>query len=127
MTYLLDTHLLLWAAYAPDKLSAPARALIEDPANDLYFSVTSLWEVAIKAALGRADFTVDAGMLRAGLIQNGYIEQVIEGRHVLTLTSLPRHHADPFDRMLVAQALADGRPLVTADRALAAYPGVLPV
>jgi len=120
---LLDTHVLLWAAFASRRLPAAARTLIEDPANRPWFSVASLWEVAIKRGLGRADFTVDATVLRAGLLSNGHAELAIEGRHVVALEGLPRLHADPFDRILVAQALSDGLTLLTADAAVAAYPG----
>jgi len=120
---LLDTHLLLWAAAQPDLLSREALALIEDQSNALVFSVASLWEVAIKRALDRADFRTDAGVLRAGLLANGYAELPVEGRHVLSLTTLPPLHADPFDRILIAQAMAEGLILLTADRRVADYGG----
>ena len=70
MKLLLDTHILLWAAYTPDRLSAKAQAMIADPAHSLYFSVASLWEVAIKVSLGRDDFRVDVAELRLGLVAN---------------------------------------------------------
>jgi len=120
---LLDTHLLLWAAARPDLLSPQALALIEDPANRLTFSVASLWEVAIKRALDRADFRTDASVLRAGLLANGYAELPVEGRHILSLTTLPPLHADPFDRIPVAQAMAEGLILLTADRRVGDYGG----
>jgi PIN domain nuclease of toxin-antitoxin system len=120
---LLDTHCLLWVAARPDLLSAPALALIENPANQLWFSVASLWEVAIKRALDRPDFRTDPGTLRAGLLSAGYAELTIEGRHVLILSALPPLHRDPFDRLLLAQATAEGMRLLTADRRLAAYGG----
>lgn len=74
MKLLLDTHVLLWAAGSPDKLSQAARTLLEDPQNELLFSAASLWEIAIKCGLGRADFQVDARVLRRGLLDNGYQE-----------------------------------------------------
>ena len=95
MNLLLDTHILLWAAYEPARLSANARAMLTDPNNTLYFSVASLWEVAIKSALGRPDFTVDAAELRLGLVANDYDELPIESAHVLRLPTLPPLHADP--------------------------------
>ncbi|MFT8690964.1 type II toxin-antitoxin system VapC family toxin, partial [Acetobacter orientalis] len=104
MRLLLDTHLLLWAAGEPDKLSARARTLMEDPGNDLVFSAASLWEITIKTGLGRADFQVDPHLLRRGLIENGYEELPITSQHALAVRHLPDVHRDPFDRILVAQA-----------------------
>lgn len=123
MNLLLDTHLLLWLAARDDMMSAKADALIKDLGNTLWFSVASLWEVTIKKSLNRPDFQTDASVLRAGLLANDYQEMPIEGRHCLTLGSLPGHHSDPFDRMLLAQAIAEGMQLVTADRKLAQYEG----
>ena len=123
MNLLLDTHILLWAAYEPARLSADARAMLTDPNNTLHFSVASLWEVAIKSALGRPDFTVDAAELRLGLVANDYDELPIESAHVLRLPTLPPLHADPFDRILLAQAMAEGQVLLTADAKVLAYGG----
>ena len=123
MNLLLDTHLLLWAASGDEPMPAAAGRAINDPDNVLWFSVASLWEVAIKRALNRPDFRTEASVLRAGLLANGYAELPVEGRHVLSLAMLPALHGDPFDRMLLAQAIADGHVLVTADRRLAAYGG----
>ena len=123
MNLLLDTHILLWAAYEPARLSADARAMLTDPNNPLHFSVASLWEVAIKSALGRPDFTVDAAELRLGLVANDYDELPIESAHVLRLPTLPPLHADPFDRILLAQAMAEGHVLLTADAKVLAYGG----
>jgi PIN domain nuclease of toxin-antitoxin system len=120
---LLDTHLLLWAAGTPDRLPAVARDLIEDPGNILIFSVASLWEIAIKRGLGRDDFRVDPRLLRRGLIDNGYAELAITSEHVVAVESLPPLHRDLFDRLLIAQATAEGVTLLTSDKALAAYPG----
>lgn len=123
MNLLLDTHILLWAAFDQRKIGSAARQLIADPANSLWFSVASLWEVAIKRSLDRPSFRVEAGVLRAGLLSSGYSELAVEGRHVLGLSVLPRCHGDPFDRILIAQAAAEGMCLLTADRALEAYGG----
>jgi len=120
---LLDTHVLLWAAYAPERLSNKAQQLLSDPARNLYFSVASLWEVAIKSALGRADFQVDVAELRTGLVANGYNEVAIESGHVLRVPTLPPIHADPFDRILVAQAMTEGFVLLSNDAKLKAYGG----
>lgn len=121
MKLLLDTHLLLWAAGRPDLLSAEALALIGDTGSELAFSAVSLWEVAIKNALGRADFSVNLRALRRGLLENGYREVPVLGEHALALETLPPHHRDPFDRMLVAQARIEGITLLTSDATLARY------
>jgi PIN domain nuclease of toxin-antitoxin system len=123
MKLLLDTHLLLWAAGEPGRLSAEVRALIDSPENELFFSVASLWEIAIKQGLGRDDFQVDARLLRRGLLDNGYRELPIGSEHAVTVSSLPPIHKDPFDRMLVAQAMVEGVSLLTADVFVAQYPG----
>jgi len=120
---LLDTHVLLWAAGAPDKLSAATRARLEDPGAALAFSVASLWEIVIKRALGRDDFRVEPPRLRRGLVEAGYREIVIEGAHALAVGRLPPLHKDPFDRMLIAQAASEGAVLLTVDPLLAQYPG----
>lgn len=124
MRLLIDTHLLLWAAGQPARLSPQARALIGDPDNELLFSPASLWEVAIKAGLGRADFRVDASRLRRGLLHNGYHELAITGEHAVAVAGLSAIHKDPFDRMLVAQSVVEDITLLTADPLVAQYPGV---
>lgn len=123
MKLLLDTHLLLWAADQHGRLSVDAVGLISDPANELFFSAASLWEIAIKQGLGREDFKVDARLLRRGLLDNGYNELPIVSEHAVAIDSLPFIHKDPFDRMLVAQAMIEGITLLTADSILAQYPG----
>ena len=123
MKLLLDTHLLLWAAGQPDRLSRQARNLISNPRNELLFSVASLWEVSIKNGLGRTDFRADPRLLRRGLLDNGYGELPILSDHVVALDSLPELHKDPFDRILLAQALVEGVMLLTADSLLSQYPG----
>ena len=123
MKLLLDTHVLLWAAGAPEQLSAPARALLADAANDLLFSAASVWEITIKRSLGRADFRVDPRLLRRGLLDNGYAELPVTSAHALAVEHLPGLHRDPFDRLLIAQAQAEGLLLVTADDQVAQYPG----
>jgi PIN domain nuclease of toxin-antitoxin system len=123
MKFLLDTHLLLWAAGEPRRLSKQARALIDNPDNDLLFSAASLWEVAIKRGLGREDFKVDARLLRRGLLDNGYGELPIISDHLVAIDSLPPIHKDPFDRILVAQATVEGVTLLTIDTVVSQYPG----
>jgi PIN domain nuclease of toxin-antitoxin system len=121
MKLLLDTHLLLWAAGTPDRLPASARKLLDDPQSEPIFSSASLWEVAIKHGLGRADFRVDARLLRRGLLDNGYGELPITSEHAAALDSLPRIHKDPFDRILIAQSMVEGITLLTADPLVAQY------
>lgn len=123
MKLLLDTHLLLWAAGEPRRLSKRARTLIDNPDNELLFSAASLWEVAIKRGLGREDLKVDARLLRRGLLDNGYSELPIISDHVVATESLPPIHKDPFDRVLVAQATVEGVTLLTIDSLVAQYPG----
>jgi PIN domain nuclease of toxin-antitoxin system len=122
---LLDTHVLLWAAAEPRKLSKAARRLINDAANTLTFSAASLWEIAIKQSMGRDDFRVDARLLRRGLLDNGYDELAVTSAHAVALDALPPLHKDPFDRMLIAQARVEGITLVTADAHVAQYPGAV--
>lgn len=122
MKLLLDTHLLLWAAGEPDRLSKPARDLIDAEGSELIFSTASLWEIVIKRGLGREDFKVDARLLRRGLLDNGYGELPIASEHVVAIDTLPPLHKDPFDRVLIAQALVEGIVLLTTDEAVACYP-----
>jgi PIN domain nuclease of toxin-antitoxin system len=123
MKFLLDTHLLLWAANEPQRLSAKALALMSDLENELIFSAASLWEITIKNGLGRADFVVDARLLRRGLLDNQYGELAITSAHAIFVDSLPHLHKDPFDRILVAQATVEGITLLTSDTLVSQYPG----
>jgi|SRR5579884_173488 len=122
MRFLLDTHLLLWAAGEEERLSPEVRRLLDDPDNEPSFSVVSLWEIAIKQRLGRADFRADARVLRRGLEDNGYIELPITGAHAVAVGDLPPLHKDPFDRMLIAQSIVEGITLLTADPLVTQYP-----
>jgi PIN domain nuclease of toxin-antitoxin system len=123
MKLLLDTHLLLWAAEGPRRLSKSARNLIGNADNELFFSAASLWEIAIKRGLGRTDFQVDTRLLRRGLLDNGYIELPITSEHIIAVETLPAIHKDPFDRILIAQATVEGITLLTVDPLVAKYPG----
>ncbi|VFM96769.1 MAG: PIN domain nuclease, a component of toxin-antitoxin system (PIN domain) [Candidatus Kentron sp. G] len=121
MKLFLDTHLLLWAAGAPGNLSRQALDLIENEENTLLFSPASIWEVVIKSSLGRADFQVDATLLRTGLIDNGYIELPITSAHTLMVGSLTGIHRDPFDRIMIAQTISEGILMLTSDSLLGQY------
>ena len=121
MKLLLDTHLLLWAAGNPERLSPSARTLLNAPENSLFFSAASLWEIVIKLGLDRPDFQVDPQRLRKMLVVHGYTELPITADHTLKVQSLPPLHRDPFDRLLLAQARAEGMVLLTADAAVTQY------
>ena len=123
MKLLLDTQLLLWAAGQPERLSKEARNLLNDPRNELSFSAASLWEIAIKNSLGREDFRVEPRLLRRGLLDNGYVELPVTSQHAVSIDGLPPLHKDPFDRLLLSQALTEGITLLTTDSTLAQYPG----
>ena len=121
MKLLLDTHVLLWAAGEPDRLSDATRSLLLDQGNSLHFSSASIWEVVIKRGLGRDDFRVDPARLRRLLVVNGYGEIPITSDHALAVAHLPPLHRDPFDRVLIAQAREEGMRLVTGDEQVIQY------
>lgn len=123
MKLLLDTQILLWAAGQPERLSTAARKQLNNPRNELLFSAASLWEIAIKSTLGRKDFRVEPRLLRRGLLDNGYTELPVTSQHAVGIDALPPLHKDPFDRLLLAQALTEGITLLTGDAQLARYPG----
>jgi PIN domain nuclease of toxin-antitoxin system len=118
---LLDTHILIWAAAGT--LPKEAVPYIVNPENVLCFSPASIWEIVIKKGLDRLDFQLDPLALYRGCLDNGYEELVITGRHVLAVGELPQIHKDPFDRLLLAQARAEGISLLTSDESLSRYPG----
>jgi PIN domain nuclease of toxin-antitoxin system len=119
---LLDTHILLWVAGAPEQLSNKAKSLIQNTENQLYFSAASLWEISIKNQLGRADFKVDLAVLRRNLQGNGFEEIAITSAHTIGVNALPNINKDPFDRMLIAQTAVEGITLLTSDNVVAEYP-----
>lgn len=121
MNLLLDTHLLLWAASEPQRLSSKARDLMLDPANQLIFSSASLWEISIKNGLERHDFNVDPRRLWRMLLVNGYRELSVTSEHTIAVNDLPLLHKDSFDRILIAQARVEGLTLLTADKTVAKY------
>jgi PIN domain nuclease of toxin-antitoxin system len=121
MNILLDTQLLLWAVGQSGRLSAAAIRYLGDPNNTLLFSAASLWEIAIKYALGREDFRIEPRLLRRGLLEHGYIELSVTSQHAVSIAGLSSLYKDPFDRLLVAQAMSEGIILLTADERLAQY------
>jgi PIN domain nuclease of toxin-antitoxin system len=118
---LLDTHLLLWAVASSKRLSREARALLEDQGNDVHFSAASMWEIAIKSGLGRSEFRIDVAAVAAALPAMGLAELPVKAAHAVAVTQLPAIHRDPFDRLLLAQSIAEPLVLVTNDAALARY------
>jgi len=118
---LLDTHILLWSAGQPEKLSAEATSLLLDSSNSLYFSAASIWEIVIKRGLGRDDFKVNPVRLIKQLVINGYEEVSVSSDHTLAVDTLPVLHKDPFDRILIAQARTEGMLLMTADEQVSRY------
>jgi PIN domain nuclease of toxin-antitoxin system len=121
MRLLLDTHLLLWALAEPERLDATTRAALEDPGNEVMFSAASLWEIAIKASLGRPDFSFDPAQILQAALETGFVELPVRSTAAIRVAGLPPHHRDPFDRLLIAQAMSEPVRLYTADPLLPPY------
>ena len=121
MRLLLDTHLLLWAAANSKRLPGEARALLEDSGNDAYYSAASIWEIAIKSSLRRSDFRIDIDALLAVLPKMGLTELPVGAAHAASVAKLPPIHRDPFDRLLIAQSIAEPLTLLTNDALLTRY------
>jgi PIN domain nuclease of toxin-antitoxin system len=120
---LCDTHILVWAAGDDHRLSAEARRLITSSENEMHYSVASLWEITIKHGLKRQNFDFSARAMRSAMLANGYHELAISCEHALAIDMLPHLHKDPFDRLLVAQAMLEDLTLLTADETVSKYPG----
>ncbi|HEY7579070.1 MAG TPA: type II toxin-antitoxin system VapC family toxin [Acetobacteraceae bacterium] len=118
---LLDTHLLIWALDEYDRLPTEMRNLIQDPSNEIAFSAVSIWEIAIKARLGRTDFAVRPEEVASSAVATGFVELPLNWRAAAAVADLPMHHRDPFDRAIVAQAISEPVHLYTADRKLIPY------
>lgn len=121
MRLLLDTQIMLWALTGSTRLGKAARELIADPANDIYVGTASIWEIAIKHALGRGDMPVSGARAAALCVAAGYRELPLTWRHSVAVEGLPPLHADPFDRILIAQAIAEPMRLLSRDATVAAY------
>jgi len=121
MRVLLDTHVLIWALMAPRRLPADAREVIETSASEVLFSAVGILEIAIKASLGRRDFDFPPTEIADEAVRTGFVELPVRASTAARVAALPWHHRDPFDRLLVAQALDEPAQLLTADRALAPY------
>lgn len=121
MRVLLDTHILLWALADQGKLPRAARALLEDPETDILFSAASIWEIAIKARVGRLALQVKPAEIAKAAADSGMVELPVRSSAGAMVAELPDHHRDPFDRILIAQAIAEPAKLCTADKVLSAY------
>jgi PIN domain nuclease of toxin-antitoxin system len=118
--WLLDTHVLIWALVSPERLDAATRGIVADSPNVL-FSAASVWEIAIKAARRRIDFSFDPALIAREARRVGFDELPVRASAASRVVSLPNRHADPFDRLLIAQAIDEGAVLLTADQQLPAY------
>ena len=121
MRVLLDTHVLLWALAEPTIMDAQTRAAIEAGDNEVLFSAASIWEISIKAGLGRLDFAFEAADIARAALDTGFTELAVRANAAALVGRLPSLHRDPFDRLLVAQAIVEPATLYTADPQLVPY------
>ena len=121
MKFLVDTHLLIWAATDPDKLSATAKSYIAEESNQLFFSSTSIWETSIKAGLGKSNFTLHPSLFCKSLLKNHYIEIKVSSLYTLGVYGLPQIHRDPFDLLMIATVRWENMTLLTNDSRLSSY------
>lgn len=121
MNYLLDTHILLWTLVDPDKVPGPMRRIVEDTGNRVWFSAASIWEIAIKHSLAKADFAVEPAVIWKAARETGLEELAVTAEHAVGVDALPWLHRDPFHRLLVAQARAVGMKLLSVDPRVNAY------
>lgn len=123
MRYLLDTSVLIWTLGYPERLPDDVREILADPDPMIWFSAINIWEIGIKSSLGRADFDLNPHVARATSLHLGFVELQIDGLQAAAASDLPHFHADPFDRLLIAQAITSGATLLTSDRTIARYQG----
>ncbi len=119
MKLLLDSHAFLWWLSEDPKLGAKARQAVADPASTVHISAATIWELSIKSALGKLD--LDGADLVEEIEANDFVELPMTARHSLAAAGLPRHHDDPFDRMLIAQARIEGLTILTRDSVFRDY------
>jgi len=118
---MLDTHVLLWLLSGQDRIDKATREVLSDPANDVLFSAASIWEIAIKSQLGRLDIGFRSEEIAQAARESGLEELPVRSSAASRVASLPMHHRDPFDRLLIAQAIAEPARFYTADAILSAY------
>lgn len=121
MRILLDTNVLIRSLIEPKRLTGDARDALEDPDNEVLFSAASIWEIAIKSALGKADFKASPEDMFESAKDSGFVELPVRSGAAAKVASLPHHHRDPFDRLLIAQAMTEPAQLFTTDRELTIY------
>jgi PIN domain nuclease of toxin-antitoxin system len=120
---LIDTHVLIWVILNPEKLSSSVTRLFSDRKNDIYLSLVSIWEIQIKQQLGKLNFDLPlAELIESQQKVNDLKLLSITPEHIYALESLPHHHRDPFDRLLISQALYENMPILSVDIAFDAYP-----
>lgn len=127
MRLLLDTHVLLWSIAEPERIPALFRKRIESPDNDIFFSAASIWELAIKMRVGRITLPVTLDDIAGAALRMGFVELPVTAAHAVGIARLPLHHRDPFDRLLLAQAQYEPVRLLTVDRALRQYSGLVEI
>ncbi|GAB6937183.1 type II toxin-antitoxin system VapC family toxin [Isoptericola variabilis] len=123
MRYLLDTNILVWTLGYPERLPDAAAEILADPDAEIWFSAVNIWEIGIKSARGRPDFDLNAHLARTTTLRLGFLELAVTGDQAAAASDLPPLHKDPFDRLLVAQAITTGSTLLTSDALVAAYRG----
>ena len=121
MRLLVDTHVLIWSVTSQARLSRLAKSLLLDSTHERLFSAVSIWEVAIKISLRKPGFDIQPDSLLGSVLEAGFLELPVTSRAAARVADLPRHHGDPFDRLLIAQAIDEDARLLTADAALALY------
>jgi PIN domain nuclease of toxin-antitoxin system len=124
MRVLTDTHILLWALLQPARLDAARRDVLESPEHQVFFSAVNIWEIAIKCALDRPDFDVEPDVIHRAALDTGFCELPVSAVHAATVRRLPAHHRDPFDRLLIAQALTEPMLLMTDDPLIRLYEAI---
>ena len=123
MRYILDTHTFLWFIWGDIKLSSTAREIISETNNDIFLSMASLWEMTIKNGTGKLDLSRDiSSFFQDRVDANNFLILPIHRFHLVTLSTLPLYHRDPFDRLLIAQSISENIPIISADTAFDAYP-----
>jgi PIN domain nuclease of toxin-antitoxin system len=127
MRILVDSHILIWVQFEPEKLPKKARELLSTRGHEFFFSAASIWEIAIKAQLRRVDFRASAADVATDARKGGFNELPITSAVAASVADLPMHHADPFDRLLIAQAMHLPARLLTVDRQLAPYSDLVTV
>lgn len=127
MRLLVDTHILLWAAAAPDRLPRSFRARLESTENEVLFSAASIWELAMKLQIGHIALGIMPEEIARTAVERGFVELPVRADHAAGVRSLPLHHRDPFDRLLIAQAIHEPARLLTVDRVLAKYSDLVEV